>query len=172
MGALPGLHEDPGTFGAGRGTQEPSTKRHNQDPINILIAALDPLAPRSGHTRTHSIWKPRLSQGEERRKGAKQTYFNNAKNNHVNIPFCLGALLSAGGENLKWMRASRTPQTKLSRATCGVRGEGLLGDPLYTRLYSADSTSSPVCPQRIPDLRGNLSSNRWAHGGLERVKTM
>lgn len=132
--------------------QEPSAKRHNQDPINILIAALDPLAPRPGHTRTHSIWKQRLSQGEERRKEAKQTYFNNAKNNHVNIPFCLGALLSAGGENLKWIWASRTPQTKLSRATCGVRGEGLLGDPPYTHSsVQCRKHLLPVCPQRIPD---------------------
>lgn len=85
-GALPGLREDPGTFGAGRGTQEPGVKRHNQDLVNILIAALAPLAPRPGHTCIHSVWKQRSSRGEECRKGAKQTYFNNAKNNRVNIP--------------------------------------------------------------------------------------
>lgn len=143
-------------------------ERHNQGLITILIAAAAPLVPWSGRARararTQSIWKQRLSWGEERRKGAKQTYFNNAKNNRVDIPICLGShgsFFNAPSQLSSRCRVGRAwsgsgfPafQAKLSRATRGIWGEGFCWWNLSVLIYAIETTPPPLsASKRIPDL--------------------
>lgn len=132
-----------------------------------MIAAVAPWAPRPGHTRSRAIWKPRLSRGEEHRKGAKQTYFNNAKNNRVDIPFCLGSRgrslnapsqLSSpsvpGGESLAWVQASCLPDQAPRRCLWGPGGVegGLCWRDLHNPVWAVERAAPPVsASRRTPD---------------------
>lgn len=110
-----------------------------------------------------SVWRE-TEPGEERGEGAEQTYFNNAKNNHVNIPFCSGSRRSLGtaGESLAWTRGSCLPD-RGSPGCLWVLGMGFT---------SGISRSSSVqwrrylflcLPPSESQTWGNLSLNRWTN---------
>lgn len=143
-------------------------RRHNQGLINILIAAAAPLAPQPGHTHTHSIWKQRLSRGEEHRRGANQTYFNSMlKITVATFPSVWGATghvsmhLLSSRLHAWWCGFSPpTLRTKLSSLLVGPgRGKGFAG--------RTSICWSVPCKwhflQENPRPRGNLSLNRCAN---------
>lgn len=141
------------------------TGRHNQGLINILIAAGSPGAA-AGHRRSIRSGR-RLSRGEEPRKGAKQTYFNNAKNNRVDIPFCLGSpgsfltRLLGARPVLRAGHGPRAPasQTELSGLLVGSGGTCAPAGPPQAR--PAVGVAPPLPPPRESQAWVNVSFNRW-----------